>query len=455
MQMNPEISTSNRHRLGFHYYPDASHYTDCDLRTWLPELKQLGAKWITLVAPRDRAIPEAFITGLVQAGIEPILHFHFALTSPPPPEEMGLLFSSYARWGVRYAALFDRPNTKAAWNASTWAQTELVERFLDIFIPLAEAALNAGMIPVLPPLEPGGDYWDTSFLLAALRGIQRRGSLQLLQSLALGAYAWVGEHPIEWGAGGPERWPGTRPYVTPPDQQDQRGFYIFDWYKAIAQAVLQKSPDILLLGAGYRMKTWTEHDPSIDEVYQETQVNLALYKLIQDKQAIAGGSDIESPVAAEVLACNFWLLACAPDEPMAEEAWFQADGSVLPIVEALYPRTQASPEQELQEEDIPLPPFDDPVIEEVKHPIEHYLLLPLYDWGVIEWHLDAIRPYILRHQPTIGFNLSEAMLAKHVTVLGGEQTFQVEDIKRLHQAGCTVELVSGDGTSIATQMAVL
>lgn len=453
--MNVENPTTTNNRLGFHYYPDASHFTDSDLRTWLPELKQLGANWLTLVAPRDRAIPEAFLTGLLQAGIEPILHFHLPLTSPPAPEEMALLFSSYARWGVRYAALFDRPNTRAAWSASTWAQTDLVERFLDIFIPLAEAALNAGLIPVLPPLEPGGDYWDTSFLLAALRGMQRRGSLQLLQSLALGAYAWVDEHPLTWGAGGPERWPGTRPYITPADQQDQRGFYIFDWYKAIAQAILGKTPDILLLGAGYRMKTGIDHDPSIDEVYQHARENLALFKLIQEGQTTDDAGIVGEPVAAEVLACNFWLLACAPDQAMAGEAWFQADGSMLPIVAALHPRTQEPPQDEEQEEEIPLPPFDEPIVEEERHPIEHYLLLPLYDWGVIEWHLDAIRPYILRHQPTVGFNLSEAILAKHVTVLGGEQTFPAEEIERLHQAGCSVELVSGDGTSIATQMAVL
>jgi hypothetical protein len=453
--MDPQQSNTTNRRLGFHYYPDTSHYTESDLRTWLPVLTQLGARWITLVAPKDRAIPEAFIAGLIEAGISPVLHFHFDLTAPPTPDEMSLLLSTYARWRVRYAAFFDRPNTKSAWNASTWAQTDLVERFLDIFIPLAEAALKAGLIPVLPPLEPGGDYWDTSFLLAALQGMQRRGSVELLESLAMGAYAWVGNHPIEWGAGGPERWPGTRPYITPADQQDQRGFYIFDWYKAIAQAVLSKSPDILLLGAGYRMKTGAAYDPSIDEVYLHSQKNLALYQLLQEKQLINGESDLGKPIASEVLACNFWLLACAADETMADEAWFQADGSVLPIVEVLYPGKHDQSQEELQEDEIPLPPFDDPAIETVKHPLDHYLLLPLYDWGVIEWHLDAIRPYILRHQPTIGFRLSEAVLAKHVTVLGGEQAFQAEDIDRLHRAGCTVELVSGDGTSIATQMAVL
>ena len=451
--MNPEKSTIQKNRLGFHYYPDTRHYTDSDLRTWLPVLDRLGAKWLTLVAPRDRAIPEAFITGLVGAGIQPVLHFHFAPGSPPAPEEISLLFSSYARWGVRYAALFDRPNMKAAWNASTWAQTDLVERFLDTFIPLAEAARQAGLTPVFPPLEPGGDYWDTSFLLAAIRGMQRRGSLQLLDSMALGAYAWVGEHPLDWGAGGPERWPGTRPYFTPSDQQDQRGFFISDWYIAIAQAVLHRSPDVLLLGAGYRIGAEKDIVSSVDAIYQHTRQNLALVKLVQDQQITDEEAQPREKISAKVLACNFWLLACSPDEPEAGDAWFQSDGSVLPIVEALYPTAPEQPQPETQEEEFP--PFDEPHPAQVNYPIEHYLLLPLYEWGVVEWHLDAIRPYILRHQPTIGFNLAEAMLARHVTLLGGEQTFPAEDIERLRQAGCAVELVSGDGTSIATQMAVL
>ena len=96
-----ENPTPTNNRLGFHYYPDASHYTDSDLRTWLPELKQLGANWLTLVAPRDRAIPEAFVTGLLQAGIEPILHFHLPLTSPPAPEEMAPMLHLQTGQGLR------------------------------------------------------------------------------------------------------------------------------------------------------------------------------------------------------------------------------------------------------------------------------------------------------------------------------------------------------------------
>ena len=50
--------------------------------------------------------------------------------------------------------LFDRPNLLKNWSPSDWAQRNLVERFLDIFIPIAQRALNAGLIPVFPPLEP-------------------------------------------------------------------------------------------------------------------------------------------------------------------------------------------------------------------------------------------------------------------------------------------------------------
>jgi hypothetical protein len=65
---------TNRSRLGFHYYPDTLHYRASDLYTWLPELKAMGAGWLTLVAPPNYAIPEPFLHGLLAAGIEPILH---------------------------------------------------------------------------------------------------------------------------------------------------------------------------------------------------------------------------------------------------------------------------------------------------------------------------------------------------------------------------------------------
>ena len=179
-------------RLGFHYFPDTIHYRQSDLENWLPRLKQLGAGWLVLQAPAERALPESFLRGLLEAAIEPVLHFPLALDQAFDTQAFEVLFQSYARWGVRYVALFDRPNLRSTWGGIAWAQTELVERFIDRYLPLAEACLEAGLIPVFPPLEPGGDYWDTSFLKAALESLQRRGKDALLSKLVLGVYAAAG-----------------------------------------------------------------------------------------------------------------------------------------------------------------------------------------------------------------------------------------------------------------------
>lgn len=451
--MTSGVSPQSANRLGFHYFPDTHHYTESDLRTWLPELRAFGAQWLTLLAPPDRAIPEPFISGLLQSGIQPLLHFALPPAPTPDPAELGLLFTSYARWGVRYAILFDRPNCRASWQASAWAQADLVERFLDAFIPLAETALQAGLTPVFPPLEPGGDYWDTSFLLAALKGIQRRGRQSLFERLALSAHARTNEHSLLWGAGGPERWAAARPYYTPEGQQDQRGFYIFDWYLAIAQAVLPQPPEMILLSVGSRLKS--EERFSAEAITRHTEENLALFHLVRGDVTSADEIADVAPLPPPVIACNFWLLAASADSPHAPEAWFQPNGSTLPIVGVIRQwESEPAPETTFEEE-LPLPTFDEPLPPENPHPIEHYLLLPLYDWGVVEWHLDVIRPFVLRHHPTVGFSLAEAMLAQRVTVVGGEGAFSDAELEKLRRVGCSVERISGDGTSIATQLEVL
>lgn len=470
---NPHPFESDRSRLGFHYFPDTVHYRESDLRTWLPELKKMGAAWLTLCAPPDRAIPEIFLRGLMRDGIEPILHFHMPLSHQFQDGTLGLLFRAYASWGVRYTVLFDRPNQRSAWPASTWAQSDLVERFLDIFLPVANAALQAGLTPVFPPLEPGGDYWDTAFLRAALQGMERRDQAELLEAIHLSAYAWVDEHPLEWGEGGPERWPGAHPYFTPPDQQDQRGFHIFDWYLAEAQAALGKPMPIFLLAAGRRLHN-TDESPAteIDEI-EHANINLSIAK-----QFMAGASSdsISEPISPFVLACNFWLLTANPSDPSANQAWFQPEDYHLPIVAALHKLVrpgdaqqpdQSTPAHQLESkpdlhppsstlEDTHPSPVEPKIISaqpQDEHPIAHYLLLPKYDWGASEWHLDAARPFILKHNPTVGYSPAEAALAARITVVGGEQVFPEELIDEMRQRGCQVTRITGDGTEIASKLA--
>ena len=95
---------------------------------------------------------------------------------------------------------------------------------------------------------------------------------------------------------------------------------------------------------------------------------------------------------------------------------------------------------------------NEPLSENI-HPLQHYLLLPAYEWGISEWHLDVIKPFVNRYLPTIGFSLSEAALAAKVTVVGGLQSFPEDSLQFLRTSGCVVDRISGDGTTIASQLA--
>lgn len=422
-------SIHHKNRIGFHYIPDTLHYRDSDLRRWLPELQELGASWLTLMASPTRAIPEFFIRDLVDAEIEPIVHIHTAVSLPLAHPELNPILEAYANWGVQYVCLFDRPNVRQSWGDSSWAQNDLVERFLDIYLPLAETSLQFGLKPVFPPLEPGGDYWDTAFLRTALAAIHRRGHHQLISKLTLGVYAWADEHPLDWGAGGPERWPGARPYFTPPGEQDQRGFRIFDWYMILSHATLGKSLPIILMGAG-------------DRRHQKIDKNLSIALLMEGD--IEGNTE---SVPSEVLTCNFWLLSAPPDSDHADEGWYQLNGKALPTAKAL--KKYMADRDSRRDNGKIMRGFNENSIDK----FEHYLLIPSYEWGVADWHLDIIKPFIKKHKPIMGFSVEEAKHARRVTVLGGKENFSEETLTELRSAGCIVQRIDGDGTAIATRLA--
>jgi hypothetical protein len=293
----------------------------------------------------------------------------------------------------------------------------LVERFLDLYLPLAEACLQTGLLPIFPPLEPGGDYWDTTFLRASLQGIQRRGYTQLLEKLVIGAYAWAGDRPLDWGAGGPERWPGARPYFTRPGEQDQRGFRIFDWYDALIRSVLVEPLPIFLFGVGCPLGK----DP---EFKTHTRKNWMMVQLLRNESI----PKMES-IPETVIGGAFWLVADSVEIQQAQGAWFRSGGEALPIVEAIqkWIGNSSNGQSSSQTE---------------SRLLSHYLLIPSYEWGISDFHFDLIRPFVKKHQPTIGFSIEDAIKAKRVTIVGGLETFPEEKANDLRSAGCIVDRIS-------------
>ena len=109
-------------RYGFYYFPDTLHYRENDIRTWIPELLELGASWLSLLAPTDRAIPESFLRPIIEQGIQPVIHLPLSTSGPGNSAETAILFDAYSHWGVKYLALFDRPNQLKNWLPSAWSQ---------------------------------------------------------------------------------------------------------------------------------------------------------------------------------------------------------------------------------------------------------------------------------------------------------------------------------------------
>jgi hypothetical protein len=434
-------------RLGFHYYPDTLHFRKSDLSKWLPVLQELGASWMTLVTSAKRAIPEIFLKGLINAGIKPILHVHAPIL-PSILSEIRPCLDSYASWGVQYICFFDRPNARSSWPASTWAQNNLVERFLDVYLPLAENAIQAGLVPIFSPLEPGGDYWDTAFLQAALQSIQRRGAHQIAEKLVLGAYAWSANRSLNWGAGGPERWPGAIPYQTKPGSEDHLGFRIFDWYLALYRSILGKQGRVILIGAGSRLGDNLQPGNKPVDAQMHAKMNLSIAQLFSSSSSEMLPPGIE-PVTPRILACNFWLLTASPDHPEANQAWFKEDGSTLPAATLL--------RQWISSFALTRP--NQSALNQVFHPtcssklIQHYLLLPSYAWGISGWHFELIRPFVQKYLPTIGFSILEASQANKVTILGDLKDFPGNTLDTLLNSGCIVERIEGDGIELATKLA--
>ena len=386
---------------------------------------------------------------------------------------------------------------------------------------------------IFPPLEPGGGYWDLSFLQSALQGLARRCRKAVIQNLGLGVHAWHGHRSLDWGKGGPDRWTEARPYLTPPESEDHLGFRIFEWYSAIAQREVGTKLPIYMLRAGALPQDSMNSEGNDLDYGNHARKCLAIAERMGAQNQNSQQDDV---VPEEVIACAFWLLSAQEGSIWKDQAWFWPGRDPLPVVSGFY-RLTARPHLITPENGtvigVPLSDgsaFDElnmdptslhviaenqdeqiidicPVINqietgktqpknvlkeeligstEISHPassvpgiqsgeqsrktpattadlqlsdivqtertqrISHYVLLPLYAWGVADWDLSAIQPMLQKSHPTIGFSLDEASLARRVTVVGGEGALSKEAFSMLQANGCYVERIMDDGTLVAS-----
>lgn len=425
---------SFRQKLGFHYFPDTLHYTEKDLQQWLPLLMDLGVGWLVLRTEINRAIPEYFISGLLKAGIQPIIQFPLSLQSPPHLKSVSPLVEAYAGWGATFHQFFDRPNIHQSWPANQWAQQDLVERFLDRYLPLASVSIQADAYPLFPPLEPGGNFWDTTFLRAALQAIERRKLDTLLERLILSVYGWTFQRPLNWGEGGPERWPEARPYFTPPHSQDQRGFCTFDWYAAISEAVLQKRLPIILLQAGLpaapeTLPAESAKLPELDENFIE------IVNLISTSGTSQTTEDYKGLILPEeIISVNFWLLSADQNTHYSPFIWFEETQPVRKAASHLCVAKNIQTKRPSLHGIL-----DEESLRRAIRPLQHYLYLGEKGDANLANVLQKHSSFILQHHPTIGFSIDEARLANRITLAVAAEKVPENLLEILQKQGCQID----------------
>ncbi len=421
--------------IGFHFFPDSNHTTRADADRWIPRLRAMGASWLVLQTPPERPVPDSFLQRLMMADIEPVV-----MLSPPRVVSMETrplreTARALADSGVHYVVLYDRPNDRENWLVDEWGRPSLVERFVDYLVPALEVTAAEGLHPVLPPLDPFGAYWDTVFLRAMLNSLMRRGLGGVLERSAIGIRNFANNRPLNWGAGGRDAWPKARPYVEQPEGQDHRGFRLFEWYEPLVREQVGRSLPLIACANGPQA-TWTQRH-QLDPVMHAQRV-AEMSRMI-----------VERKLPDFVFNHAFWLLAAGPGDPNHSHAWFDPDGNArLPATKALvdfWNRQERSEYQEIAS--APAARSAAPPPRAVRgnggKPIEHYLLLPTFEWGISQWHLVAVQEYVEAFLPTCGFSVDQARLASRVTVVGNEQGVSREAVEQLQAAGCHVERIAG------------
>ena len=123
-----------------------------------------------------------------------------------------------------------------------------------------------------------------------------------MDALILSVFARAENKPLDWGAGGLDRWPGVRPYVNQPGIQDHRGFRMFDWYLDICVQELGKSLPLIMLEAGSNLgDNQFSQFPPTDEL-SVVQRNLSIIRWLHREPDV---SELTGNVPDEILACFF------------------------------------------------------------------------------------------------------------------------------------------------------
>ena len=440
-------------KLGFHYYKDAGHFDDPSLDYWLPKLQAAGTSWLVIYVPEDGEIPENFIIRLRNARIEPIAVLTFSISNPPSAEMFRQRMAYFREIGIHMVQFFNRPNMKASWSAEEWIKPNLAARFVRKFAEYAAICVREKVIPVFPLLEPGGDYWDLSFLRGSAKLLKKDYSDGLLPNLVFSGSGCLYRHPITWNESGPSANPDPIPYAS--NGVDHRGFCLYAWYEEILRKELGKNVPLLIMNAG----AWDSSAGVFDIVTRESkQEYLNILNLIQEV-TLKG----ESRVPAYILACCMYKLpatevlssrntaragASANKPGKAAAGKGNVKDELLSLVSLLKdgiakigPAKLVSLIKSFGTNLATIVKYLVQIVKNGENPSE-YFLLPNVSSLFTEEQLEILNRYVKLEKCASGNDLNEALASKTVIMLDDPALYPAYMLQQLRDRGIKIRTIS-------------
>jgi len=424
--------TSNK--LGFHYFPDVEHFKTADSHLWTHKLQEINAKWLVIQNPKDRAIPEEFIRTFSEAGVSLVINFNEDVCSDVNFSHLTTLLNVYGKWGVKYAYLFEKPNLRSKWGDIKWNTHDIVEKHLKLFVPFAQLCMENRIKPVFSPLFPGGDYWDLAFIEKSLEGLAHT-TPQIKNNLVLSAFGWDWGRSIEWGSGGKNKWPKTKPFQKKQNTQNQQSFRTYEWYLELSEKVFGIKLPIIILEAGVPNGCFAEN--SADTA--QTDISFAITNLLNGKNVYdhQNPEQLLSPIPPEVIGCNFFVLSAQTEKKYFPYRWFTLKGFPLPPALTLgltsnvpILQTEKSPTQ------INIP------IKQFQFKYRRYILFSDSLKQDMPNLLEKLDPYIRKFKPHIGFSKVEAANAAYILfITDKKKEFLSDEIETL-SGNCIIKIIS-------------
>lgn len=273
---------------GMHWVPTLSQTPEVVDR-FVRELQGMKIKWAVILNDgTDTGRNDYLVERLTQAGIMPVMRIYTPGLQPIPPGQLEKLVRHYRDMGVHYYQIYNEPNLRF----ENGGRDPDVNRYLDQWVPAAQAVVRAGGLPGFGALSPGGDVDDLQFLRAALQELNRRGQAGILN------WSWLSVHNYDWG--------------------DGKGFLRYRRYAdAIQNELGRLMPMIGTEGGTYSGEGLTAQG-QVDRVRQS-------YAYMANREPY-------------FLAYSYWIIANEAggghDGAFSHQALFRPDG-VSPIVEAL------------------------------------------------------------------------------------------------------------------------